>query len=150
MPGVYQLSSTQLVAFSRSNAHLADGKNCPPDGRLPDASKGPQHIRDIFYRMGFNDQACTPSTMSHVRSRSETYWHAVRSGLEFTVQCIRALHGSVDQSHEIVAWEGGLCWEVSSPQIMHLRKLTYFTLCPVVPLSKSSMLHVIHSFCKRT
>ena len=38
----------------------ADGKNCPPDGRLPDGAKGAQHIRDIFYRMGFNDQACYP------------------------------------------------------------------------------------------
>ena len=38
----------------------ADGKNCPPDGRLPDGAKGAQHIRDIFYRMGFNDQACHP------------------------------------------------------------------------------------------
>jgi cytochrome c peroxidase len=28
----------------------------PPNGRLPDASQGPKHIRDIFYRMGFNDQ----------------------------------------------------------------------------------------------
>ncbi|CAG8597168.1 2994_t:CDS:2 [Racocetra fulgida] len=29
---------------------------CTPDGRLPDASKGPSHIRDIFYRMGFDDR----------------------------------------------------------------------------------------------
>lgn len=28
----------------------------PPNGRLPDASQGAQHIRDVFYRMGFNDQ----------------------------------------------------------------------------------------------
>jgi len=28
----------------------------PPNGRLPDASQGAQHVRDIFYRMGFNDQ----------------------------------------------------------------------------------------------
>lgn len=27
-----------------------------PDGRLPDGDKGANHIRDIFYRMGFNDQ----------------------------------------------------------------------------------------------
>lgn len=27
-----------------------------PDGRLPDGDKGASHIRDIFYRMGFNDQ----------------------------------------------------------------------------------------------
>ena len=28
----------------------------PPDGRLPDAARDHKHIRDIFYRMGFNDQ----------------------------------------------------------------------------------------------
>ena len=33
-----------------------DGKKSPPDGRLPDAAQGQDHIRDIFYRMGFNDQ----------------------------------------------------------------------------------------------
>jgi hypothetical protein len=33
-----------------------DGTHCPPDGRLPDGDKGAAHIRDIFYRMGFNDQ----------------------------------------------------------------------------------------------
>lgn len=33
-----------------------DGTTCPPDGRLPDGDKGAQHVRDIFYRQGFNDQ----------------------------------------------------------------------------------------------
>lgn len=33
-----------------------DGSQCPPDGRLPDADKGAPHIRQIFNRMGFNDQ----------------------------------------------------------------------------------------------
>lgn len=28
---------------------------CTPDGRLPDASQGEKHVRDIFYRMGFTD-----------------------------------------------------------------------------------------------
>ncbi len=28
----------------------------PPDGRLPDAKQGADHLRTIFYRMGFNDQ----------------------------------------------------------------------------------------------
>ena len=29
---------------------------CTPDGRLPDATKKSNHLRDIFGRMGFNDQ----------------------------------------------------------------------------------------------
>lgn len=31
---------------------------CPPDARLPDASQGSKHIRDIFYRMGFKYVTC--------------------------------------------------------------------------------------------
>jgi cytochrome c peroxidase len=27
-----------------------------PDGRLPDGSQGQKHVRDVFGRMGFNDQ----------------------------------------------------------------------------------------------
>eukprot|EP00161_Ancyromonas_sigmoides_P012374 TRINITY_DN3151_c0_g1_i3.p2 TRINITY_DN3151_c0_g1~~TRINITY_DN3151_c0_g1_i3.p2 ORF type:complete len:211 (+),score=88.07 TRINITY_DN3151_c0_g1_i3:234-866(+) len=38
----------------RSDAVSGDGG--PPDGRLPDASRGQDHVRDIFYRMGFNDR----------------------------------------------------------------------------------------------
>lgn len=30
--------------------------NYPENGRLPDASQGAQHLRDVFYRMGFDDQ----------------------------------------------------------------------------------------------
>ena len=31
-------------------------KDCSPDGRLPDAAKGVDHIREVFNRMGYNDQ----------------------------------------------------------------------------------------------
>jgi catalase (peroxidase I) len=37
-------------------AEVQPAKVIPPNGRLPDAAQGAQHIRDIFYRMGFNDQ----------------------------------------------------------------------------------------------
>ena len=36
-----------------------------PDGRLPDASKGAQHLRDVFFRMGFNDQEIVALSGSH-------------------------------------------------------------------------------------
>ena len=42
-----------------------DGSTSPPDGRLPDASKDAQHIRDIFYRMGFNDQEIVALSGAH-------------------------------------------------------------------------------------
>lgn len=50
----------------------------PPDGRLPDASQGAQHIRDIFYRMGFDDQEIVALCGAHALGRC----HADRSGYD--------------------------------------------------------------------
>lgn len=47
-----------------------------PDGRLPDGDKGADHIRDIFYRMGFNDQEIVALVGAHTLGRC----HADRSG----------------------------------------------------------------------
>lgn len=44
------------IPFTPGRVDAADGSACPPDGRLPDGDKGPAHVRDIFYRQGFNDQ----------------------------------------------------------------------------------------------
>lgn len=55
-----------------------DGKKSPPDGRLPDAAQGAQHIRDIFYRMGFNDQEIVALIGAHSLGRC----HKDRSGFD--------------------------------------------------------------------
>lgn len=47
-----------------------------PDGRLPDGDKGAAHVRDIFYRMGFNDQEIVALVGAHTLGRC----HADRSG----------------------------------------------------------------------
>lgn len=44
------------IPFTPGRTDEKDGSTCPPDGRLPDAAQGAQHVRDIFYRQGFNDQ----------------------------------------------------------------------------------------------
>jgi cytochrome c peroxidase len=49
---------------------------CTPDGRLPDATKGSKHLRDIFYRMGFNDQEIVALSGAHALGRC----HVDRSG----------------------------------------------------------------------
>lgn len=51
-----------------------DGSKCTPDGRLPDADKGndkdtAQHVRDIFYRMGFNDREIVALIGAHALGR---------------------------------------------------------------------------------
>lgn len=44
------------INFYPGRSDSNDNKLCTPDGRLPDASKGRDHIRAIFYRMGLNDE----------------------------------------------------------------------------------------------
>lgn len=53
-------------------------ENCTPDGRLPDGDKGADHIRKIFYRMGFNDNEIVALSGAHALGRC----HTDRSGFE--------------------------------------------------------------------
>ncbi|KAL2757117.1 hypothetical protein ACRALDRAFT_2101603 [Sodiomyces alcalophilus JCM 7366] len=51
---------------------------CTPDGRLPDASKDQKHVRNIFNRMGFNDQEIVALLGAHALGRT----HTDRSGYD--------------------------------------------------------------------
>ncbi|KAJ2458626.1 heme peroxidase [Coemansia sp. RSA 2424] len=51
---------------------------CTPDGRLPDAAQGADHVRDIFYRMGFDDREITALVGAHALGRC----HTDRSGFD--------------------------------------------------------------------
>ncbi|KAI8146624.1 heme peroxidase [Fennellomyces sp. T-0311] len=53
-------------------------QSCTPDGRLPDATKKENHARDIFYRMGFNDQEIVALLGGHALGRC----HPDRSGFD--------------------------------------------------------------------
>lgn len=55
-----------------------DESYCTPDGRLPDGSKGQDHVRAIFGRMGFNDQEMVALSGAHALGRC----HHDRSGFE--------------------------------------------------------------------
>lgn len=55
------------------------GNDAPtPDGRLPDGDKHAQHLRDIFYRQGFNDQEIVALSGAHALGRC----HTDRSGFD--------------------------------------------------------------------
>ncbi|CAG8590201.1 9792_t:CDS:2 [Ambispora gerdemannii] len=56
----------------------ADVSLTTPDGRLPDAEKGAKHIRDIFYRMGFDDREIVALIGAHALGRC----HPTRSGFD--------------------------------------------------------------------
>ncbi|CAH0001061.1 unnamed protein product [Clonostachys byssicola] len=51
---------------------------CTPDGRLPDATQGSDHLRNIFNRMGFNDQEIVALSGAHALGRC----HRDRSGFD--------------------------------------------------------------------
>lgn len=55
-----------------------DGTGCPANGRLPDAAQGAQHLRDVFYRQGFNDQEIVALSGAHTLGRC----HKSRSGFD--------------------------------------------------------------------
>ena len=55
-----------------------DGSKCPAHGRLPNASQGAEHIREVFYRMGFNDREIVALIGAHTVGRC----HIARSGYD--------------------------------------------------------------------
>jgi catalase (peroxidase I) len=66
------------VPVTTGRVDHTDGSRCPSNGRLPDATQGAQHLRDIFYRMGFNDQEIVALSGAHTLGRC----HRVRSGFD--------------------------------------------------------------------
>ncbi|EON66915.1 heme-binding peroxidase [Coniosporium apollinis CBS 100218] len=55
-----------------------DDSKLPPRGRLPDGSKAADHVRAVFYRMGFNDQEIVALCGAHNLGRC----HSDRSGFD--------------------------------------------------------------------
>ena len=77
--------------YGRSDAPKAaapkEDPRFSPDGRLPDGDKEAQHIRDIFYRMGFDDKGIVALSGAHAVGRC----HTDRSGFWGPV-CITILY----------------------------------------------------------
>ncbi|KAJ4422753.1 hypothetical protein N0V82_002532 [Gnomoniopsis sp. IMI 355080] len=57
---------------------FVDDSKLPPRGRLPDAAQGSDHIRAVFYRMGFNDREIVALCGAHNLGRC----HTANSGFE--------------------------------------------------------------------
>lgn len=69
------------ITFNPGRTDEPNGVKCTPNGRLPDADKGSkeatiQHIREVFYRQGFNDREIVALLGAH----SMGHCHADRSG----------------------------------------------------------------------
>lgn len=66
------------IPWKPGRVDYTDEVNVPPNGRLPDGALGQDHLRHIFYRMGFNDQEIVALCGAHNLGRT----HANRSGFD--------------------------------------------------------------------
>lgn len=66
------------IAWKGGRTDFADESKVPPRGRLPDGAQGADHLRAVFYRMGFSDQEIVALSGAHNLGRC----HADRSGFE--------------------------------------------------------------------
>lgn len=110
------------IPWHPGRSDAADGQSCAPDGRLPDASKGAPHLRDIFYRMGFNDQEIVALSGAHTLGRC----HTDRSGFDgpwtfspitMSNQYFKELR---DNKWSKRKWNGPLQYEDKSKSLMML------------------------------
>jgi len=65
------------VPFRPGRTDKGSGEWCPPDGRLPAADSGTKpgnihHVREVFYRMGLNDQEIVALLGAHALGRCHT------------------------------------------------------------------------------
>jgi len=67
-----------VVPWKPGRKDKTDDSDVPPNGRLPDAEKGEDHIREVFYRMGFNDREIVALLGAHCLGRC----HKNHSGYE--------------------------------------------------------------------
>jgi catalase (peroxidase I) len=79
------LTGGPAVPFRLGRTDSPDGSACPPVGRLPDATQGAQHLRDVFYRMGFGDKEIVALSGAHTLGSC----HRLRSG--FDGACVRSV-----------------------------------------------------------
>ncbi|CAG8457179.1 1029_t:CDS:10 [Ambispora leptoticha] len=67
-----------VVPWKPGRTDKTQESDCPPNGRLPDAAHTQQHIRDVFYRMGFTDREIVALMGAHTIGRC----HKDRSGYD--------------------------------------------------------------------
>eukprot|EP00891_Asterochloris_glomerata_P008407 jgi/Astpho2/8407/Aster-01462 len=110
------------IEWSPGRSDKVDGAACPEDGRLPDASKGAPHIRDVFNRMGFNDREIVALSGAHALGRC----HTDRSGFSGpwtnapTTFSNLYFTEMLEKKWRKKKWNGPLQYEDESGQLMML------------------------------
>lgn len=110
------------IPFSLGRVDDEDNKKCTPDGRLPDGDRDAQHIRDIFYRMGFNDREIVVLSGAHALGRCHTtrsgHWGPwTRAPTTFSNEYFREL---LENTWTIKKWDGPEQYEDPTGDLMML------------------------------
>mgnify|MGYP003385389921 FL=1 len=66
------------IEHNYGRVDFPDESYCPPNGLIPDASQGADHLREMFYRMGFDDEEIVALSGAHTLGRC----HLTRSGYD--------------------------------------------------------------------
>lgn len=66
------------IPWRPGRTDYVDDSKLPPRGRLPDGAQGAEHLRFVFYRMGFDDKDIVTLSGAHNLGRC----HSDRSGFE--------------------------------------------------------------------
>jgi cytochrome c peroxidase len=132
------------IPFRLGRVDFDSGETSPPDGRLPDADKGSgkktiEHIRDIFYRMGFNDKEIVALCGAHAMGRCHTdasgYWGPwTFAENTFSNEYFRLLieeRWSPKTTHNGKPWTGPDQFEDSTGKLMMLPSDMVLILDPV-------------------
>jgi len=106
----------------------AKDKRFTPDDRLPAASEGAQHLRDVFYRMGFNDREIVCLSGAHAVGRCHTdrsgFWGPWKYGENaFSNEYFVLLLGKAwtpKKTHNGKPWTGPLQYEAEDGALMML------------------------------
>ena len=111
-----------LVPFRYGRSDAEDGSACPAVGLLPDATQGAQHLRDVFYRMGFDDRGIVALSGAHTLGSC----HKTRSGfdgpwthdpLKFDNSYFKLL---LDEEWTERKWDGPLQYQDKTGKLMML------------------------------
>ena len=110
------------------NTKPSSDKRFTPDDRLPDAAQGANHLRDVFYRMGFNDQEIVCLSGAHAVGRCHTDrsgfwgpWTYAEAG--FSNDYFKFLldkRWTVKTTHEGKKWTGPKQYEADGGKLMML------------------------------
>jgi len=103
-------------------------KRFTPDDRLPDAAQGAQHLRDVFYRMGFSDQEIVALSGAHAIGRCHTdrsgFWgpwtYAESAFSNDYYKFLLEKKWTVKKSHEGKTWTGPKQYEADGGKLMML------------------------------